>query len=70
VAQYGPDAAGWRVGNIESSRFGSLGRKVAELLDLLVGGWGLLLAARCLLSTAVPAWGGGGGGLRFVVCAV
>lgn len=39
MATYGPTAAQWRVGNNAGSRFSSLGRKVAELLDLVVGHW-------------------------------
>ena len=36
MAAYGPAAGGWRAGNAASGRFASLGRTVAELLDLLV----------------------------------
>lgn len=37
VAVYGPVAGSWRVGNSEGGRFASLGRKVAQLLDFMVG---------------------------------
>lgn len=37
IATYGPGAGQRRVGNNAGSRFSSLGRKVAELLDCLVG---------------------------------
>ncbi|KAI8470266.1 MAG: hypothetical protein J3K34DRAFT_510633 [Monoraphidium minutum] len=39
MAAYGPSAAQWRVGNSAGSRFSSLGRKVAELLDCLGVPW-------------------------------
>lgn len=52
AAAYGPAAAGWRVGggNADGGRFAALGRKVTELLDLLVGVvcvcvWGEVAAA-------------------------